>query len=69
MKNKVSKSGRYITIVTVGLFAILAVLRITGIIALSWWWITAPVWAPAALALILVILFFGAIGYYAKQVK
>lgn len=69
MKNKVSKSGRYITIVTVGLFVILAVLRITGIIALPWWWITAPIWAPAALALILVIVFFVMIGYYAKQVK
>lgn len=69
MKNKVSKSGRYVTIVTVGLFVVLAMLRITGIIALSWWWVTAPVWAPVALALILMIVFFGAIGYYAKQVK
>lgn len=69
MKNKVSKSGRYVTIVTVGLFVVLAMLRITGIIVLSWWWVTAPVWAPVALALILMIVFFGAIGYYAKQVK
>ena len=38
-----------------GLLAILFVaLKLTGVIAWSWWWVLAPVWIPAViLALIL----------------
>lgn len=28
------------------------VLKLTGFIAWSWWWVTAPFWGPLALALI-----------------
>lgn len=70
MKNKINNKIRHcITIVTVGLFMFLAVLRITGTIALSWWWVASPVWIPVALALILVILFLGLVGFYSKKVK
>lgn len=27
------------------------VLKLCGVISWSWWWVTAPFWAPAALAL------------------
>lgn len=27
------------------------VLKLTGVIAWSWWWVFAPVWIPAGLAL------------------
>lgn len=29
-----------------GLFVILAALQLSGVIDISWWWITAPLWAP-----------------------
>lgn len=33
------------------LFFIFLVLKLTGIIGWSWWWVTAPLWAAAALLL------------------
>jgi membrane protein implicated in regulation of membrane protease activity len=32
------------------LFFIFFVLKLTGTIAWSWWWVTSPLWLPAALA-------------------
>jgi uncharacterized membrane protein (DUF485 family) len=31
------------------LFLVLLVLKLTGFIAWSWWWITVPLWGPAAI--------------------
>lgn len=31
------------------------VLKLTGYIDWSWWWVTAPFWGPVALALIIVV--------------
>ncbi len=31
------------------LFLVFLVLKLTGVIAWSWWWITAPLWIPFAL--------------------
>jgi len=31
------------------LFFIFIILKLTGTVAWSWWWITAPIWMPAAL--------------------
>ncbi len=31
------------------LFFIFLVLKLTGVIAWSWWWVTAPLWIPFAL--------------------
>jgi hypothetical protein len=33
-------------------FAIFLVLKLTHVIAWSWWWVTAPIWAPAILGII-----------------
>ena len=33
------------------LFLLFLVLRLTHVIDWSWWWVTAPLWLPAALAL------------------
>jgi hypothetical protein len=30
------------------LFLVLLVLKLTGFVAWSWWWVTAPLWAPIA---------------------
>lgn len=35
------------------LFIVLLVLKLVGVIQLSWWWVTAPVWAPFALLMFL----------------
>lgn len=36
------------------LFILFLVLKLTGTIAWSWWWVTAPLWIPVAL----IVLFF-----------
>ena len=42
------------------LFVVFLVLKLTEVIDWSWWWVTAPLWIP--LALILIICFFIIIG-------
>lgn len=37
------------------LFLIFMTLKLTGVIAWSWWWVTAPLWIP-------VLLFIGILG-------
>ncbi len=34
------------------LFLVFLVLKLTGVIAWSWWWVTAPLWVPFALWLL-----------------
>jgi fatty acid desaturase len=52
-----------------GLFSLLAVLfiglKLTGYIAWSWWWVLAPLWAPAVAALLIL----GVIGLIALATK
>ncbi len=33
------------------LFIVFLVLKLTGVIGWSWWWVTAPLWIPAAFLL------------------
>lgn len=44
--------------VTVAAFVVFTVLKLTGVIAWSWWWVTAPIWIPFLLAVIVVMAFF-----------
>jgi membrane protein YdbS with pleckstrin-like domain len=47
----------------VGVFLIFLTLKLCGVIDWSWWWVTAPLWMPFALGLVLfvgVIIFLGA---------
>lgn len=37
------------------LFVVFLVLKLTGNIAWSWWWVTAPLWIPIAFVLLLLI--------------
>jgi predicted PurR-regulated permease PerM len=48
------------------LFIAFLTLKLTGVIAWSWWWITAPIWIPFLISVILVIVFFWLVGYYSK---
>jgi hypothetical protein len=45
------------------LFVVFLVLKLTGEIDWSWWWVTSPLWIPLALLLIIinVLLIIGAI--------
>ncbi|CCZ08605.1 uncharacterized protein BN783_00536 [Odoribacter sp. CAG:788] len=54
----------YSTILTIAIMIVFITLKIAGVIAWSWWWVTAPVWIPAVLAIIAVILSFVLIKYY-----
>jgi hypothetical protein len=57
------------------LFLVFLVLKLTGNIDWSWWWVTAPIWIPIivaiAILLILVIVFIGllSLGYTIEEVK
>ena len=47
-----------------GVLAIVFItLKLTGLIAWSWWWVLAPIWIPLAILLVIgvVLLFFAAL--------
>ena len=48
-----SNSNTGISLGTI-LFIVFLVLKLCGTITWSWWWVTAPLWIPAGLALILI---------------
>ena len=39
------------------LLVVFIVLKLTGVITWSWWWILSPLWIPLAIALIITIIF------------
>jgi hypothetical protein len=53
------------------LFVVFLVLKLTGDIDWSWWWVTSPLWIPLALLLIIinVILIVGAIMLIGRKIK
>lgn len=38
------------------LFIVFLILKLCDVIDWSWWWVTAPLWIPAGLALIVIII-------------
>jgi membrane protein YdbS with pleckstrin-like domain len=40
------------------LFVVFLVLKLTGNIDWSWWWVTSPLWIPIAIALSTVLIIF-----------
>lgn len=50
-----SNSGNGIGFFTI-LFIVFLVLKLTSVINWSWWWITAPLWGPVVLIIIIIIL-------------
>lgn len=56
------------------LFIVFLILKLTGTITWSWWWVTAPLWAPVAIGIaiasvygvfwILALLVLGLIGLF-----
>ena len=39
------------------LFVVFLILKLIGVIDWSWWWIFAPLWIPAVLAVLIVAIF------------
>lgn len=39
------------------LFVVFLVLKLTKVITWSWWWVTSPLWIPAALCLIVLVIY------------
>lgn len=40
------------------LFLVFLVLKLTNVITWSWWWVTAPLWIPVALAVVIFAVIF-----------
>ena len=40
------------------LFLVFLVLKLTNVITWSWWWVTAPLWIPVALAVVIFAVVF-----------
>ena len=58
--SKKSNTGSGLSLTAV-LFVVFLVLKLTGNIDWSWWWVTSPLWIPLALGLALVGIVFLAI--------
>lgn len=52
-KQNEKKTGGSMGISTV-LFIVFLVLKLTGLISWSWWWVTAPLWIPTIFVVILI---------------
>ena len=55
MSNNVNGGG-----VSLGgvLFIVFLVLKLTGHIDWSWWWVTAPLWIPLGIIIVVLLLFY-----------
>ena len=61
ISNKTEVTAGGLSLSTI-LFLIFLVLKLTGNIAWSWWWVTAPLWGPFALVIglgLLALVIFG----------
>ena len=38
------------------LFIVFLILKLCGVITWSWWWVTAPIWIPLGLSIIVALL-------------
>lgn len=47
------------------LFIVFLVLKLTNVINWSWWWVTAPLWIPASICLVLMLIAIAVLGIIA----
>lgn len=55
MSDKVVVSNKSMGIGTI-LFIVFLVLKLTDNIDWSWWWVTAPIWIPVAIFIVLLVI-------------
>jgi hypothetical protein len=53
------------------MFVVFLILKLTGNIDWSWWWVTSPLWLPLVIlfAIINVLLIAGAIMLWSRKIK
>ena len=39
-------------------FVVFLILKLTGTIAWSWWWVTAPLWVPSIIGVVIAVAVF-----------
>lgn len=62
-----SNSGNGLGFGTV-LFLVFLVLKLTGVITWSWWWVTAPLWGAFALiAVVFIVVFLFAVAFGGRR--
>ena len=61
-----TKSGSGIGLLGM-MFLIFLVLKLCGVISWSWWWVTAPLWGPFAIAGTVVIVVVGVAMIASKE--
>lgn len=67
MKNtKLLLTGYCSTVTALAAFVTFTVLKLTGVIAWSWWWVTCPLWAPVAVAVLLVMFGYALLRRYGR---
>ena len=44
------------------LFVVFLILKLTGYIDWSWWWVTAPLWIPFAIFLVVIVIYVIILG-------
>lgn len=65
-------NNNYTNVLAAGLVILFTYLKLTGTIDWSWWWVTAPIWLPAAVVLTILgvggvfFLIFKFLGEYRK---
>jgi|SaaInl8_135m_RNA_FD_contig_21_1034360_length_234_multi_18_in_0_out_0_1 hypothetical protein len=37
------------------IFVVLMTLKLTGVVAMSWWWVFSPIWLPIFIILVIII--------------
>ena len=47
------------------LFIVFLILKLTGVIAWSWWWVTSPLWIPLVFTLGVLAIVFTITGFVA----
>lgn len=62
MSNNSSAAGGGIGIGTL-LFIVFLVLKLCNVIDWSWWWVTAPLWIPIGLILLIMIITFTVLAF------
>lgn len=50
-------------------FVVFLILRLSGVISWSWWWVTSPLWIVAAIIVAITILYVAVFTYRYRKYK
>jgi hypothetical protein len=59
------KSALFSISFTEALAIVFIILKLTGVIAWSWWWVLSPIWIPIAIVLGIIVLVLIGLGFMA----